>query len=69
MVGSGVGERAGGSLGFNIVSGDATNGIYVSHIHPKGPAASSMAISVGDRLLVVSVTLPSKMFHLCLFRS
>ncbi|KAL5109129.1 hypothetical protein TcWFU_006778 [Taenia crassiceps] len=54
VVGSNVGERSGGSLGFNIVSVDTTNGIYVSHIHPKGPAASSMAISVGDRLLVVN---------------
>ncbi|VDK36191.1 unnamed protein product [Taenia asiatica] len=54
LAGSGAGERSGGSLGFNIVSGDATNGIYVSHIHPGGPAASSMAISVGDRLLVVN---------------
>ncbi|VDM34282.1 unnamed protein product [Hydatigera taeniaeformis] len=58
ITGSSVGERSSGSLGFNIVSGDGTTGIYVSHIHPKGPAASSMAISIGDRLLTVSFVLP-----------
>nr|CDS20262.1 disks large 3 [Echinococcus granulosus] len=56
MASNGVGGRSGGSLGFSIVSGDATDGIFVSHIHPKGPAASSTAISVGDRLLMVNST-------------
>ncbi|KAM3187858.1 hypothetical protein ACTXT7_001454 [Hymenolepis weldensis] len=50
--GSNPGERTGGSLGFNILGGDGTDGIYVSHIHPGRPAARSKAISVGDRLLV-----------------
>ncbi|VDL59914.1 unnamed protein product [Hymenolepis diminuta] len=52
--GSKSGERTGGSLGFNILGGDGTDGIYVSHIHPDRPAARSKAISVGDRLLVVN---------------
>nr|CDS27585.1 disks large 1 [Hymenolepis microstoma] len=47
-------ERIGGSLGFNILGGDGTDGIYVSHIHPDRPAARSKAMSVGDRLLVVN---------------
>ncbi|VDO12292.1 unnamed protein product [Rodentolepis nana] len=47
-------ERSGGSLGFNILGGDGTDGIYVSHIHPDRPAARSKAMSVGDRLLVVN---------------
>lgn len=55
--GSNPGERTGGSLGFNILGGDGTDGIYVSHIHPDRPAARSKAISVGDRLLVVSCNL------------
>ncbi|VUZ38956.1 unnamed protein product, partial [Hymenolepis diminuta] len=44
--GSKSGERTGGSLGFNILGGDGTDGIYVSHIHPDRPAARSKAISV-----------------------
>ncbi|KAM7535677.1 hypothetical protein Aperf_G00000096199 [Anoplocephala perfoliata] len=52
--GSNPGERTGGSLGFNILGGDGTDGIYVSHIHPDRPAARSKAISVGDRLLVIN---------------
>ena len=48
------GERSGGSLGFNIVGGDGTDGIYVSYVHPKRPAGRSKSISIGDRLLVVS---------------
>lgn len=48
-----TGERLGGSLGFNIVGGDGADGIYVSYVHPKRPAARSKSVSVGDRLLVV----------------
>lgn len=47
--------RAGGSgtLGFNIVGGEGTDGIFVSYLQPNRPAARSRAVNVADRLLVV----------------
>ncbi|KAL7060132.1 hypothetical protein AAHC03_010119 [Spirometra sp. Aus1] len=50
----GLPDSTGGSLGFNIVGGGGTKGIFISHIQPKSPAAISRKIHVGDRLLVVN---------------
>ncbi|VDN16418.1 unnamed protein product, partial [Dibothriocephalus latus] len=39
-------DSTGGSLGFNIVGGGGTKGIFVSHIQPNSPAAGSRKIQV-----------------------
>ncbi|VEL10226.1 unnamed protein product [Protopolystoma xenopodis] len=44
----------GGSLGFNIVGGEGSEGIFISHVQPDKPAGLSKCVFVGDRLLAVS---------------
>ncbi|XP_050404202.1 uncharacterized protein LOC126820349 isoform X2 [Patella vulgata] len=42
-------------LGFNI-SGNMRDGIFVSHVHNRGPAIESNKVKVGDKILNVTIS-------------
>ena len=49
-------KKSGPGLGFNIVGGDGSNGIYISYILSGGTADLSGELYRGDQLLSVSVS-------------
>ncbi|XP_046333344.2 uncharacterized protein LOC124116155 isoform X2 [Haliotis rufescens] len=49
-------------LGFNI-SGNMRDGIFVSHVHNRGPAIESGKVKVGDRIKSVTISFDSMVYE------